>query len=144
MRGVRADVRALVAAVPNIVPEAVGDVAVQLAEYIGLNEKYEPFVRDPKTGKARQSPENPLEDMTLKELVSEFLKSRTWYLKTSVPGGGGSGPGEGERGVGKWDPKRVAEPTYGAEWKKADPEGYAKAFEAHIAAKLAAQRGQNA
>jgi hypothetical protein len=131
MRSVMADLKVMVAKVPNIVPDAVGDVAVQLQQDIGLDENYEPFVKGP-DGNPRRSPDNPLNNMTLDEMVNEFLKTRTYYLKTSLPAGGGAGAGEGEGGTGKWDPKRVTEPKYGEEWKKADPKGYAEAFDAHI------------
>lgn len=34
-----------------------------------------------------------------------------------------------------WDKNRVAEPSYGAKWRAADPEGYRKAFDEYLAEK---------
>lgn len=133
LRGARSEIAAAVAGIEGVVADAAPEIARLLEASIGIDDNDEPFVKD-ENGKPRRQPDDPSKPFTFRDLAVEFVRARPWYLKDKTPAGGGTKDGARGDGSQVWDIKRaIKDVKYSNEWKKADPDGHEKAWNAYIA-----------
>jgi len=128
---VRADVRASLATIEGIVPEAVDDAATVIVGQIGLDENYSPFVKGD-DGQPLKNREDPRKLVTISEFVKGYVANRRWMLKDRTPTGSGNAGGSAD-GKPSFDPAQISDIQYAKKWKEADPDGFKAAWKKHLA-----------
>jgi len=125
---VRTDLRFVISRIPNMMQEAVGDVADVLVSQIGMDENYNPVVVD-QEGHPRSDPSDPTRPYGIEQFARDWLQARPHFLRA----GGGSQAG-GSAPVTWSIEKAAADLEYDQKWQKADMEGNKKAWREHLAA----------
>jgi DNA polymerase III gamma/tau subunit len=114
-------IRSAATAIPNLTPEAAQDLPVLLRDYIGLDPTtLEVFVKD-NEGKPLTGPD--LKPVPVEQFVSEFIKTRPYLVKGTIPAQHGITGQQQQVGLDQV----MSDPKAAGEFALRDPEGFAKA-----------------
>jgi len=113
-------IRSAAGAIPNLTPEAAQDLPVLLRDYIGLDPStLEVFIKD-KEGKPLTGPD--LKPVPVESFVAEFVKTRPYLVKGTIPNQHGITGVNGQVTVDEI----MNNPQLASEYAAKDPAGYAK------------------
>ena len=117
-------IKAALASIEDLAPEAASDVPSLLANKVALNEDMEPIVLGD-DGKPLLDKET-MKPISVEAFVKEFVEARP-YLRLSSQSKT-TGLKHGSKSGGGWDIERaISDSNYAAEWMEADREGYDEA-----------------
>lgn len=123
---IRAQLEASVARAGGVAQTAMEDVVEALGRRVRVGEDLGLQIIDEYGGLAVDDAGAPL---SLDGLVGRHLSTRPHLRRAQLPTGSGVRPGAGgSGGAQSFDAARLDDPMYRAEWRKADPEGFAVAM----------------
>lgn len=127
------EIIAAATAVKGILPEALRDLPAMLASRIRVDPAT--LGSTVLTEDGRPALDADMKPMTVAKLVEDYVKARPYLLAATAPAT--AGQSSGGNGQTAWSGKKFREildnPAMRAEYQKADPDGYAKAADAHFA-----------
>ena len=141
-------IRSAAMKVQDVIPDAIGDIEKVLSPFVRVefvNGRFETTVVG-EDGKPLK--DEKLAPVSVESFVSSEVQKRSWWILGGVSTGSGAKlPGNAGTKIIKpeWTPEAaLANPRVNAEWAKADPEGYAKAFQEYNSPFNAQRRAQEA